>query len=369
MRMDAQVTAGANRLQAAATMAEWEPDTVLKADVFGRVEFGRYGGEAAILRDLGRARPWAFPVAALLFWHEIRTLRRCEDIAGLPRLVGRGPRRLYRSWIPGVPMHVARPAGDAAYFRSAKALLRRLHREGIAHNDLAKEPNWLRRPDGSAALIDFQLATLHRRRTKLFRLLAHEDLRHLLKHKRRYCPEALTAREKRMLATKTLWVRTAMALGKPVYHLVTRGLFRWSDGEGSGDRLQHWGEPLRRRLSDHPAVRDVAIAGYPLTGHGHGLYVFVVADGSLTAAAVRRWAGRALGRSAEPELVQFVDSLPRDAGGRLRQDILDLVARNLVSDLDGIVGDDAALAAVTRRIVACRLNLTDRQLEPAQTAP
>lgn len=358
--MDARVTASTDMLPAAGW---WEPDTVLKADIFGRVEFGRYCGEPAILRDLGRARLWALPLAAWLFRHELRTLRRCDGLAGLPRLVGRGPRRLYRSWIPGVPMHVARPAGDAAYFHSAKALLRRVHRLGIAHNDLAKEPNWLRRPDGSAALIDFQLATLHRRRGKLFRLLAHEDLRHLLKHKRKYCPEALTPREKTVLATKTLWVRTAMAAGKPLYHLVTRGLFRWSDGEGSGDRLQHWGEPLRRRLSEHPAVREAAVAAYPLPGQGHGLYAFIVADEPLSAAAVRRWAGEALGRGAEPELVQFVPALPRDADGRLRQDILDLVARNLVSDLDGVVGGDPALAATIKAIVEARLNLTDRRLE------
>ena len=54
------------------------------------------------------------------------------------------------------------------------------------HNDLAKEQNWLRGRDGRAYLIDFQLASRFRRRSKLFRIAAYEDLRHLLKHKRRY---------------------------------------------------------------------------------------------------------------------------------------------------------------------------------------
>ncbi|HEX2257512.1 MAG TPA: serine/threonine protein kinase [Afifellaceae bacterium] len=350
----------------AAAADDWQPETVLKADVFGRVELGRYRGKPAILRDLGRARPWALPVAALLFWHELRTLKRCEGLASLPRLLGREGRRLYRSWIPGVPMHVARPEGDTAYFRSAKALLLRLHRRGIAHNDLAKEPNWLRRPDGSAALIDFQLATFHRRRGKLFRLLAYEDLRHLLKHKRRYCPEALTPREKRVLANKTLAVRGFMATGKPLYNLVTRGVFGWSDGEGSGDRLTRWGEPLRQRLCAHPAVREAAIAAYPKAGHGHGLYAFVVAGAPVTAAALRRWASEALGRGGAPELVQLVDDLPRGSDGRLRQDVLDLISRNLVADVAGVVGEDGALAAATKPIVDGRLNLTDRRLEPAR---
>jgi predicted Ser/Thr protein kinase len=360
--MDARVTPEEMRSANAAGRIDWQAETVLKADVFGRVELGRYRGKPAILRDLGRARPWALPVAALLFWHELRTLRRCDGLAGLPRLLGRDSRRLYRSWIPGVPMHVARPEGDAAYFRSAKAVLRRLHRRGIAHNDLAKEPNWLRLPDGSAALIDFQLATSHRRRGKLFRLLAYEDLRHLLKHKRRYCPEALTPREQRVLAKKTLAVRGFMATVKPLYNVVTRSLFGWSDGEGSGDRLKRWGEPLSRRLAAHPAVREAAVAAYPKPGHGHGLYAFVVADAPLTAAELRRWAGETLGRGGEPELIQLVEALPRNGDGKPRQDVLDLVARNLVADLDGIIGEDHALAALTKRIVDGRLNLTDRRL-------
>ena len=40
--------------------------------------------------------------------------------------------------------------GDVAYFRSAKEALRKLHRAGICHNDLAKEQNWLRGNDGRA---------------------------------------------------------------------------------------------------------------------------------------------------------------------------------------------------------------------------
>ncbi len=93
-------------------------------------------------------------------------------------------------------MQLARPQ-DPAYFRAARALLARLHRRGIAHNDLAKEPNWLVTPDGRPALVDFQLALVAPRRGRLFRILGREDIRHLLKHKRSYCPERLTARERR----------------------------------------------------------------------------------------------------------------------------------------------------------------------------
>ena len=84
-----------------------------------------------------------------------------------------------------------------AYFRAASRLLRRLYAANVIHNDLAKETNWLVTPDGRPAVVDFQLAMTLDKRGALARSLGHDDLRHLLKHKRTYLPEALTAREKR----------------------------------------------------------------------------------------------------------------------------------------------------------------------------
>jgi RIO-like serine/threonine protein kinase len=93
-----------------------------------------------------------------------------------------------------------------------------MHRRGIAHNDLARESNWLVTRDGAPAIIDFQLAWRDRQRGRLFRLMAREDLRHLLKHKRQYCPERLTARQRRWLDTPTgaarAWRRTLHPLGR-----------------------------------------------------------------------------------------------------------------------------------------------------------
>ena len=106
----------------------------------------------------------------------------------------------------------------------------------MIHNDLAKETNWLVTPDGRPALVDFQLAMTLTRRGALARALGHDDLRHLLKHKRTYLPERLTAREKRILATHSLVSRIWMASGKKVYLFVTRRILRWRDREGAGDR-------------------------------------------------------------------------------------------------------------------------------------
>ena len=74
---------------------------------------------------------------------------------------------LVRGWIDGVSLHIAKPHGDAAYFRYAKAALRALHHAGITHNDLAKEQNWLY-ADGRAYITDFQLASCFRRRGRSF---------------------------------------------------------------------------------------------------------------------------------------------------------------------------------------------------------
>jgi hypothetical protein len=133
-------------------------------------------------------------------------------------------------------MHLARPR-DPAYFRAASRLLRRLHAAGVLHNDLAKETNWLVTPQGLPALVDFQLASVTRRRGRWARARGHDDLRHLLKHKRTYPPERLTARERGILARPSLPSRVWMATGKKVYLFITRRILHWRDRDGAGDRI------------------------------------------------------------------------------------------------------------------------------------
>ena len=132
-------------------------------------------------------------------------------------------------------MQQARPR-DPAYFRRALSLVGRLHAAGVVHNDCAKEPNWLVLQDGRPALIDFQLAWAPRRRGRVFRLLGREDLRHALKHKRYYCREHLSTRQRGILDTPAWPSRLWMATGKRAYLFVTRRLLGWADREGAGDR-------------------------------------------------------------------------------------------------------------------------------------
>ncbi len=132
-------------------------------------------------------------------------------------------------------MQKGRP-GNIDYFHAAARVVRRMHRLGVVHNDLAKEPNFLLTTDGKPAIIDFQLSWFARQRGPLFRTLAREDIRHLLKHKRTYCPDRLTQREKTILDNPSMISKLWMMTGKPVYLFITRKILRWQDREGAGDR-------------------------------------------------------------------------------------------------------------------------------------
>src|SRR5512132_1532886 len=163
--------------------SRWTAGVVLKRDPLSTVERGRFasssGDVEAVLRRIDEVPWWSFGLARHLFARERRALAIAGKLGVAPPLLFSGKRALVRGWIDGLPLHIAKPNGERGFFRSAKAALRKLHRAGICHNDLAKEQNWLRTPDGRACLTDFQLSMLFSRRGKLFRIAAYEDLRHL----------------------------------------------------------------------------------------------------------------------------------------------------------------------------------------------
>jgi AMP-binding enzyme C-terminal domain len=335
----------------------WRGGVVLKRDVFSAIERGRFrtdtGEVDAVLRRIDSVPWWSRPLAYLLFWRERRALAAAGGLNIAPSLLFAGRRVLVRGWIEGVPLHIAKPQGDAAYFRSAKVALHALHRVGITHNDLAKEQNWLYAA-GRAYLTDFQLASRFSRRGRkgaLFRIARYEDLRHLLKHKRRYAPAALTAAELRVLARKSVITRLWMATGKKLYYAVTRGL-NVTDREGRGLRYVREAPAIAARLRTHPDVRDVAVVAFPDRRTGTGLYAFV--EGSAGDRELRDFLGR-----GGPEYLQVVDALPRNGSGEVRSEILELVAMNQLDLIAPLVKTEDERALVGR-IVSERRNLRDR---------
>jgi predicted Ser/Thr protein kinase len=332
----------------------WRSDVVLKRDVFSTIERGRFLTEAgeldAVLRRLDEVPWWSKGLAHLLFRRERDALAVVGPLHIAPPLLFSGHNALVRGWIDGLPLHVAKPHDDIGYFHAAKAALRTLHRQGITHNDLAKEQNWLY-AGGRPFLTDFQLAARFRRRGLLFRLARYEDLRHLLKHKRRYAESALTATERRILTRKTVVTRVWMATGKKLYYAVTRGL-NFTDREGRGVRFTKDAPAIVAHLKTHPQVRDVAIVPFPDRRAGTGLYAFV--EGSAPESDLNKFLG-----VMTPERLQVVDALPRTPQGEVRNEILELVALNQIDLISSLIKTDAERALIGR-IISGRRNLRDR---------
>lgn len=338
--------------------ARFLPRTVHKRDIFSETVSGDLDGIAdypVVLRKLDTVPWYARPLAWALARKEIRGLRAVEGIEGCPTLVRVDKTGLLRSWTQGTPLQLAKPA-DPEWYRDARRLLREMRRAGVTHNDIAKPQNWLMTPDGRAAVIDFQLASVHRRRGRFFRVMAREDLRHMLKQKRAYAPELLTPSELTMLSQKSLPARLWMATGKRAYNFVTRRLMNWSDGEGTEDRIERDGPALTAALMAHPEITGVALSTYALPAKGVGLYAFV--ETTLDASELT-----ALAPQPRPEALQPVATLPRHADGSPRMDALHLIAANRLDELALVQDREPELARNLAPIISDRLNLTDRVLK------
>jgi len=341
----------------------WRRSVVLKRDVFSIVERGTFAGPNgnadAVVRRIDDVPWWSRPIARHFLKREARALAAIGSTGIAPPLLFTGRRVLVRGFIDGVPLHIARPVGDRAYFRSARAALRRLHAAGFTHNDLAKEQNWLRGADGRAYLTDFQLSAQPRRRSHFFRLAAYEDLRHYLKHKRSYVPDALTASERRILARKSWLTLLWMATGKRVYIWVTRGLFRFADREGGGPRLVTDAPLIASRLKAHPQVQDVVVLAFPDRRVGTGLYAFIEGRPGADEKTIQDFMLAQIGRDKAPERIQLVPALPRHADGSVRAEILQLIAMNQLDQVDMLIANEPERRIVAR-IISDRRNLRDR---------
>ena len=341
----------------------FELDTVLKRDIFSTIERGVWhdadGEHPAVRRHYAGVKWWVKPLARHFARREARALRRANGSGHTVPVFALEEGWLVRGFVDGLPLQIARPVGNAAWFAAAREGLRQVHRRGIAHNDLAKPQNWLYAADGGAVLMDFQLAVCFSRRTKLFRIAAYEDIRHLLKHKRSFCPEALTAREKKILARKSLINRVWMATGKQVYIFVTRKLLNYHDTEGRGPRAMEEGPRIAAALAAAPDVRTAHITDFPTPGGSFGLYAFVEAGPEVAEAALRAHLATALPGHNPPEHVQLVAELPRDEKGEVRDDLLRLVALNQLDQMEQLPRTPAQQAALDA-IIRGRLNLSDR---------
>jgi malonyl-CoA/methylmalonyl-CoA synthetase len=74
---------------------------------------------------------------------------------------------------------------------------------------------------------------------------------------------------------------------------------------------------VEERLLEHPAVRDVAVAGRPSSEWGEEVTAFVVAGEPVSAEELRSHAAAGLAPYKVPKRIEFVDELPRNAMGKV----------------------------------------------------
>lgn len=244
----------------------------LKRDTFGRVELLECSDGTRVIRRVvprGFVLGWA---ARKLARREARALEVLEGsgvVGAVPsldeatiaeaRVTPDGARSrdvFVRHFVDGEPLHRATELPHD-FFDLLEDLTRRMHEHGVCHNDLHKEQNVMVRADGRPALIDFQLATLHRGlperglRGRWFTARRRDDMRHLQKHRRRYTRDGRGPEELRVADTERMprrgialwWMRTV----KPVYRFVTRRVLRTRDGEErrpSTGPWPTWGPPI-----------------------------------------------------------------------------------------------------------------------------
>lgn len=219
----------------------WTDLAILKQDALGRVVLlAGPDGARAVRRDACGGRiPGSALIARLLLRRERHALSRLRGLAGVPTLLATGPGWLVRSFLDGVPLSRAERL-PRNFFALLAGLCAQLHERGVAHNDLHKEQNVLVGPDGRPAVVDFQLASVHRKGRRLA-ARAQEDLRHVEKHARRY-----EARGGKVagegVRRASFAARAWRQIVKPVYNTITRKWLRCGDGEERRPAQGPWPE-------------------------------------------------------------------------------------------------------------------------------
>ena len=208
----------------------------VKHDFFAVTGFYEDGasGRRVVLK-VGRTGEFAgVPLLWLGRWlrdREVRFYRRLADLPNVPAVLGTvGPTGFVHDYVVGRPLSRDRPVPDG-FFDKLQALLRELHRRDVAYVDTNKPENILLGDDGLPHLIDFQISfDLHEPipgliARALLRHLQHEDLYHVLKHKRRLRKDELTAAEAELADRKSLLIRLHRFVFKP-YFLLRRRTFK-----------------------------------------------------------------------------------------------------------------------------------------------
>ena len=215
-------------------------ETTLKSDAFGKIEKGLFiddNNQTPAIRRVYTKNILIKPLALLLARNEKKALSRLMPLNSpyFPKLLSINSGSHVRSYIAGESMHHAQERLTPSLFKDSLHLLQTLKKAGVVNNDLAKEANWIITPQQTPCITDFQLAYCPKNiKNKLFLTLCYEDLRHLLKHKKKY--GEVTQKQTHILNNKSLISQVWMKTGKKVYRIITRKCLGWKERTGPEER-------------------------------------------------------------------------------------------------------------------------------------
>ena len=193
----------------------------------------KIGDEEAVLKDYTSSDAWFRRlIAPLLVIREVRSLKKLDGVAGIPRLY-----RVYNricflvESVNGVAAsEIQKDTLDNEFFERMNKVLDEVHKRGVTHCDLRSAGNTLITTDHQPWLVDF-VASIHQSSRWnfigrwIFDQFVDADYGAVLKLKKRLAPELLTPDEIGELEyPHSVVERIGRKMGKSV-RFVTRNLF------------------------------------------------------------------------------------------------------------------------------------------------
>ncbi len=190
-------------------------------------------GDEAVLKDYTHSDTWFRRlIAPLLVIREVRSLKKLDDVTGVPRLYHVYNRLCFLvESVNGIAAsQMQKDTLDNDFFERMNKVLDDVHEKGVTHCDLRSAGNTLITEDHQPWLVDF-VASIHQSSRWniigrwIFDQFVEADYGAVLKLKKRLAPELLTKEEiDQILHPHSIVERIGRKMGRSV-RFITRNLF------------------------------------------------------------------------------------------------------------------------------------------------